>query len=486
MAGAYVINDREPKKLYRYFEDLAKIPRVTFHEEAASQYVADFAEERGLWYCRDRMYNVLIQKEGSKGCEHLPPVLLEGHLDMVGAKEEWSSHNFETDPIELIEEGNILRANGTTLGADNGCAIAIMLALLDDEELIHPPMECLFTTQEETGLDGMKGFDVSLIRSRRAIGLDAGSEGVFRMGTTTKIQITAGLAVKREKAKGRVYELLVDGLRGGTQGEAMPKGRLCAIKIMFRLLHYLRKKMEIHIADVSRMGSGIPESCRAVLVLDEERTAEAEEILMDQQRRIRSEYEDSDPDVRIRLNEIEDYEGFVLDRASAERLIDSLYLLPWGARNRSISRRNEVTCSGAVKRIYTEGDVIRIYYVISSEEREQGEAMEEEVKACLMLHQWEIEKRELERGWDKERSSPIRSILVQSYIELFGKEPIVNVSHGANDCVVLKHKIPEMDVVTTAATYDNCHTPRECLNMDSFEKVFYLLQRALLNMTKIC
>ena len=144
----YVIQDRKPTVLYRYFEDISNIPRISYHEAAAAAYVVRVAKEHGLWYYEDDIHNVLVRRPGSKGYEHLPSVLLEGHLDIVGEKTEDSKHNFDTDPIELIEEGNILHANHTTLGADNGCAVALMLTLLTDEKLIAPPLECLFTVQE--------------------------------------------------------------------------------------------------------------------------------------------------------------------------------------------------------------------------------------------------------------------------------------------------------------------------------------------------
>lgn len=154
----YVIQDREPAVLYHYFEDISAIPRVSYNEAAAAAYVIGVAREHGLWYYEDEIHNVLVRRPGSKGCEHLPSVLLEGHLDIVGEKTEDSTHNFETDPLELIEEGNILHANQTTLGADNGCAVALMLTLLTDKNLIAPPLECLFTVQEEVGLFGAKHF----------------------------------------------------------------------------------------------------------------------------------------------------------------------------------------------------------------------------------------------------------------------------------------------------------------------------------------
>lgn len=480
----YIITDREPQKLYHFFEDLAAIPRVTFHEKRASDYVADFAKSRGFWYYQDEMYNILVKKPGSKGCEALPPVLFESHLDMVAAKEEWSLHDFETEGIELIEEGNILRANGTTLGADNGCGVSLMLALLDDEELVHPPLECLFTVQEETGLDGAKAFDLQYVKARRVIGLDAGEEGVFRMGTTTKVLMNWAFPVKREKLLGTVFEITVDGLRGGTQGEGVPKERICAIKMLCRVLHFMNKEMDVRVLRIHRIGTGIADNCTAQVALvsgDEEKMSR---ILKQQQALIRREYQGSDPDIRIQMNKAETQDVYMLEKSSGIQLIDSIYLSPYGVKNRNPLQRNEVTCSVAIRQIYTEEDAVRIYAVISADEREQREEMREEFYTYFSSWEWKKEEESLERGWEKEEHSPIRETMVRSYVEVFGREPVVNVSHGGNDCVVLKHRIPDMDVVTTAATYRNCHTPNEYLDMDSFEKVYKLLVQTLKNLAK--
>jgi dipeptidase D len=169
--------NRSPENLYRFLFDVFSIPRPSGKEEKIAGYLVEFARARGLDHYRDSMNNVLIRKQGSPGYESEPPVLIEGHTDMVAVKTPGSSHDFDTDPIDLIVEENWVRANGTTLGADNGCAVAIMLALLDDDSLAHPPLECLFAAQEEPGMLGMKGFDFDQIRARRGIGLDAGSKG---------------------------------------------------------------------------------------------------------------------------------------------------------------------------------------------------------------------------------------------------------------------------------------------------------------------
>lgn len=486
MSNEYLINDREPQALYHFFEDISRIPRVSFHEKQVSQYLVDFAESRGLWYYRDEMYNVLIKKEGSRGCENLPPILLEGHVDMVAAKTEESSHNFDTDPIELVVEGNILRANKTTLGADNGCAVAMMLTLLDKEDLVHPPLECLFTAQEETGLDGAKGFDLSKIDSRRVIGLDAGSEGVFRKGTTTKVQMTSALKTDREEIKGRIYELVVEGLRGGDQGANIPKERICAIKMTSRALHHLNKEMDVRVISIEKLGKGIPEDCRTKICLAEGNEEQMHEILNEQQKLIRLEYADSDPDIRIyaRSCDGETSNGLrMLTKTCSDSLINTIYLIPYGARNRKPCEPEAVKCSVIMKKIYTDPDAVRIFSVISTEEMILGHALDEEMRTFVRTLGWEVEAVDLDKGWDWEEVSPIRDIMVKSYVELYGKEPVVNISHGGNDCVILKQKIPEMDMVTTAATYEDYHTPNEHLYMDSFEKVYYLLERTLLNLT---
>ena len=482
MVDKYLITDRQPQELYHFFEDISAIPRVTFNEKAVSGYLVDFAKKRGLWYYQDEMYNVLIKKPGSAGCENLPPVLLEGHMDMVAAKADWSDHNFDTDPIELVVEGNVLRANGTTLGADNGCAVAMMLTLLDRDGLIHPPMECLFTVQEETGLDGAKGFDYDLIESRRVIGLDAGSEGVFRIGTTTKIQMTSALTTDRESVSGTVYELNVNGLRGGDQGANIPKERICAVKMTARALHHLNKEMDVRVIAIDKLGKGIPEDCKTVICLVKGDEARMMEILEIQQNLIRQEYAESDPDICISARPCET-ELNMLKKECSDNFINSVYLIPYGARNRRPCKLDEVSCSVIMKKIYTEEDAIRIYSVISTEEMIHGNALDEEMRTFVTTLGWNVESVTLDRGWDREEHSPIRETMIRSYVELFGKEPVINISHGGNDCVIFKQKIPEMDMVTTAATYEDYHTPNEHLYLDTFEKVYYLLEKALFNLT---
>ena len=492
MEKQYRIQDRQPEELYHYFEDISAIPRVSGNEKAVAAYVTGIARAHGLWYYEDGLHNVLVRKPASGGLEHLPPVLLEGHLDIVGEKTEDSPHNFSTDPLELVEEGNILRASGTTLGADNGCAVAIMLKVLTDASLIHPPVECLFTAQEEVGLIGAEYFDVSQIRSRRVIGLDAGSEGVFRKGTTTKFQITSHFPVVREPVKGTLYRLYVSGLKGGDQGAGIPLERICAIRMLFRVLHYLNREMDVRLVQVSKPGiqKSIPECCLAYVSLVSGDAERMREIVTWQQERIRREYEESDPGICVEMVEVAGGEkaggsvpeisgAGMLTREYSRRLTEAMYLAPYGARNRHMARPEEVSCSVITKWIATEENRITVFRVISMEEQVQGEALLEELETFMGHFGFEAAKVSVSGGWNWERQSPIRDAMVSTYEKLFGKAPVLNISHGGNDCVVLKRKIPEMDMITTAATYVDYHTPYERLYMDTFEKVSLLVEKTL-------
>ncbi len=483
----YTIKDREPQLLYHYFEELSQIPRVSKNEAKAAEYVISVAERYGFQTYEDDIHNVLVTVPGTEGCEGQPSVLLAAHLDMVGEKTEDSAHDFSKDPVRLVEKGNVLYADHTTLGADNGCGVALMLYIMTAPGLKHPPLELLFTVQEELGLLGAKHFDAGKIRSRRAIGLDAGSEGVLRKGTTDKYEMTSCLTVRREPVQGKTFKLAVDGLRGGDQGAGIPQERICAIKMTSRVLHFLNRIMDVRIISMDKRGKSIPESCTSFVSLEEGTEDEARKLLEEQEHKIRIQYRESDPDIRIRLlpldtDEIRSVDKGMLIKKDSDNLIEALYLMPYGARHRSLKRLDEVSCSVIMKSIYTDEEGIHVFSVISAEETEDGEALDEEMKTFMTHFGFRIEKTNLNEGWHAEKNSVIRDVMIESYEQLFHCKPKVNISHGGNDCVVLKKKIPDLDLVTTAATYVDFHTPNEHLYMDSFEKVCYLIVRTLENL----
>ena len=235
----YLLKDREPKEALRYFEEISAIPRGSGNEEAISQYLLDFAKAHGLDAYRDSAWNVYITKPGSAGCESLPPLMLQGHTDMVCEKNHNVDHDFTKDPIKLVVEGNILRADGTTLGADNGVAVAWMLSILADDSLKHPPLECVFTASEEVGLIGAHNLEFDRIHARRLINLDCGPEGVFCCGSAGGQVTDLRLPLRREEAQGLPLTIRIRGLSGGHSGGLIHKGLGNANVLMGRILRNL-------------------------------------------------------------------------------------------------------------------------------------------------------------------------------------------------------------------------------------------------------
>ncbi len=474
-----VFNGRKPERLYEFLSDVFSIPRPSEHEEQMAEYVISFAENKGLEYIADSMHNVLVRKPASAGMENVPPVLIEGHMDMVAVKTEGSKHDFLKDPIELELKDGWVKGRETSLGADNGCAVAIMLALLDDDSLVHPELECLFTVQEELGMLGAEGFDAKNIRSRRVIGLDAGEEGVFRKGVSCKFYSGFDFPISREPFDGNCYEISVSGSKCGSLSEAIPFDRACYAKLLGKVLHELAIDGKIRIVEVfNPEDSGELQISKAIV----RASFSINEILCFAKAKedaFREEFSRSEPDLSISVIEVDGGNAEPFDLESTLRISGLLYLLPYGNSRRVLERPNEVRDFFGVKEINCKRDSIYIKTVISADSKIVGESLLNETKTFFSIFGSKMIEEDFDPGLMPQKDSQIRDQMKEAYIELFGHEPVINFSHGGNDCVVLKRKIPELDVITTAATYPDYHTVNERLNLDSFEKVYALIIRTL-------
>ena len=228
----YKITGYQPEKLFHFFEEISAIPRGSGNEKGISDYLVSFAKERGLWVHQDEASNVIIKKKGSEGAEDLPAVMLQGHIDMVCEKVAGVDHDFTKDGLELIVKDGVLTANGTTLGADNGVAVALMLMVLDDEDIKHPPVECVFTTEEEVGLNGAKALDKSLISARTMINMDSEEEGIATISCAGGLRIECSRKIVREEAEGTLVKIVMSGLKGGHSGTDIDLERKNANRLM--------------------------------------------------------------------------------------------------------------------------------------------------------------------------------------------------------------------------------------------------------------
>ena len=472
----------EPRDVFHWFAEISRIPRESRNEKRIAQWIVNFAQERGLKSYIDDFYNVIITKPGSKGFEALPPVLLECHTDMVCVCASGIQHDFMNDPIELVRDGYVLRAKGTSLGADNGVSVAMLLALLDRPDLKHPPLECLFAAQEELGLLGVKHLDTALIQARRAIGLDAGFEGVFCKGTSTKYSYILQRDLHRKASGAQAYRLLVDGLRGGMEGVMMAKERVSAAHVAARVLLRLQSAFDFCLERVDVHSRGIPECCEVIFRARSEDEDAIRKVVAILERDIQRELQKSEPELRFHVVPCKS-NGMPMSPQDSADIIAFLNVFPWRGRGRDVENLTQITSFVTMRQLETDRFSLQMKATVSAETKGAAEAIDDLFALFERLFNIRVAKKNVQTGWEPLDASPMRDAMVSAYVELFGKRPYVKVSHGDNDCSELYRRIPGMDIITTAATYYDFHTPNEYLDLPSVGKVYKLVQRTL---EKLC
>ena len=330
-----VLENVQPQKVFYYFEEISKIPRASGNTKAVSDYCKDFAEKHGLKVRQDAWNNVMISKDASAGREKEKGIIIQGHLDMVAEKTSDSTHDFSRDGLELMTEGGFLMAKDTTLGADDGIAVAIGLAILEDETLSHPHLEVIFTTDEETGMDGAKNIDLSDVTGSYVLNLDSEDEGIMTAGCSGGAKIHTDLKVQREQKTGTASELCVTGLRGGHSGVEIDKGRANAILLMGRLLKKLRKSCGISLVSISGGGkdNAIPRECRCRILFHDSTAGKTDAVLKDFEDMVKTEYIISDPQIRIEYQPEGEQTEQVLTETALDYLLFYLNNIPNGVQH---------------------------------------------------------------------------------------------------------------------------------------------------------
>src|SRR6056297_2943379 len=299
----------EPQAVIRNFERISAIPRCSGNEKVISDFLVQFAKDLGYEVYQDNVWNVIIKKPATEGYEELDPIILQGHMDMVCEKNKSTEHDFSSDPIQLIVDGNILRASGTTLGADDGIAVAYCMAILEDKTLSHPPLEILITTQEETGLVGAMKLEGEKLTGKTLINIDGEEEGVLLVSCAGGVRTKLSLPLKTKKIKraDATLELTISGLRGGHSGADIQKGRANSNKLMGRILYNLKRKIKFNLyyLEGGAKTNAIPRECTSIVGLKTKEIDKAKQIINQSQHEIGLEYKKSDPDLRITITSID-------------------------------------------------------------------------------------------------------------------------------------------------------------------------------------
>ena len=477
----YKITGYKPEKLFHFFEDISAIPRGSANEKAISDYLVAFAEERNLWYHRDALFNVIIKKPASAGAKEKPAVMLQGHTDMVCEKLAGVAHDFTTDPLDLIIKDGVLSANSTTLGGDNGAAVACMLAILDDDTLTHPALECVFTTQEEIGLTGAEALDKSLLSARTMINLDSEDEGVATVSCAGGLRFGLTRPITRSKKEGMLLHLEATGLLGGHSGTDINKEHQNANLLMARMINHLFHNTDALLVDFNggTKDNAIPRETSATLFYSDEVAAKnAENLALALSADFSSEICPYEPAFQF-LVSTENGTADVISAEDGKAFITAMCLAPNGVQFRNMNLDGFTVTSLNLGIAATDETSASLVFAPRSSVATLMSALKE--KLCLLAETFgfEVSMHGEYPGWSFAEVSPIRDVFVQSYKELFHDDLKIEAIHAGLECGLFSDAIPGLDAIAVGATIRGCHTPDEHLPLDSFERFYELLTDVL-------
>ncbi len=474
----YLIQNREPASVFRFFEEICAIPHPSYHEEKIADYLVAFAKQRGLEYYRDQAHNVLIKAPATPGMEERAPILLQGHTDMVCEKNADVEHDFLTDPLKLYLDGNQLRAKGTTLGADDGIAVAMMLALLDGAISSHPALECLFTTAEEVGLDGATTFDYSRLAARRMINLDNEELGVLTAGCAGGMRSDLTFASPKTSAEGATVRLFVGGLMGGHSGVNIDCGRANANKLVGRLLASLQREQEVRLVSLQggSKDNAIPRECEAVFVVPD--ADAAIEHLTELAEAMASELSSEDKGFFMTAEQVAD-EPVAFGAKESENVIALLCGVANGVLAMSNNVKGLVEYSRNQGVIHTEGDTISVIFSSRSSIESLLDSSVTELDTLARVLGASARHYARYPGWSYAKCSALRDAYLEAYRQVMGKDATVNVIHAGLECGVISSKVPDMDMISIGPDMRDIHSPDEALDLDSVELFWKTLEHLI-------
>ncbi len=471
MANNSILANLEPKSLFKFFGEILSIPRPSKHEEKMTEYLVNWAKERNLEYVSDEIGNVIIRKGATKGKENSPWVCLQSHIDMVCEKNSDKDFDFEKDAIVPKIEGEWLKADGTTLGADDGIGVATALSILDANDIEHGPIECLFTVDEETGLSGAEALSADVLKSRILLNLDSEDEGEIFIGCAGGIDTVAKLPYdKEETPEAPAFKIMVKGLKGGHSGDDINKGLACANKILNRILWSLDKEMDLRLScfEGGNLRNAIAREANATFVVAQADVELMKEIVEKFAVDLKYEFRTTEPDMQITLTETEK-PAFVIDMLSQDNLLNVLYACPHGVLAMSREIPGFVETSTNLASVKMKED----HFFITTSQRSSVEsakyAAAYRVESCFLLAGADVEHGDGYPGWAPNPESKILKIAVDAYKKLFNKEPIVRAIHAGLECGLIGEKYPGMDMISYGPTLRGVHSPDERLEIKTVE-----------------
>ena len=471
----------EPDRVFYFFEAVSDIPRGSGQTEGVRDFLVRFAEERGLEAVTDDAGNVLIRKAASEGYEASPAVILQAHMDMVCVKTPESDHDFTKDALDLFVEGDMLYANGTTLGADDGIGMAMILAVLDDDSLAHPPIEALFTNDEEIGLLGAAGFDASVFKGRRMINLDSETEGELTCGCAGGETIFCVLPVEKIRMKGLPVVITISGLKGGHSGAEIHCWRANANKLAARLLNEIQSAAAYSLESISggEKDNAIPTEARIRLVIDEEDYQPIVKAVESFEKSVRREFRGIDDGIRVKLERGTVHKVDVLSMDSQDKVFGLLLCLPNGIFNMSGTTPGMVQTSCNLGVVRT-GETEFVCTIGARSSVLSGRsALELQIRALAEMFGAAVRTESAYPAWEFRENSALRDTMSSVYEEMYGKAPAIVTIHAGLECGLFTSAVRGLDAVSMGCTVLNIHTPAEKLSISSTARTWDYLKQVL-------
>jgi len=474
----------QPQALWKHFDRLAAIPRASTKEAAAREYVRALAAKLGLGFVQDDVGNLVVRKLARPGREGAAMAILQGHLDMVCEKNEGTVHDFDVDPIEVARDGDWLKADGTTLGADNGVGVAAALAVMESHDIAHGPLEFVFTIDEETGLTGASAFPGGLLKSKYFLNLDNEEKGTLCIGCSGGVKTTARRKVRlRPSGAGSAWRIKVSGLKGGHSGVDIHQGRGNALRIMGGVLQGLLDRLPIEIAEVNggSAQNAIPREAAALVLADPSRESELKSLVATAEAGYKADLGGFDSGLQITVEKAE-RPGQVLDANDAKQAVALLASLHHGVLAMSPDVPGLVQTSTNLATVNTKGDVVEIVTSQRSAIESSMLAAARMVATVCRLAGFEVEHGGKYPGWKPEPNSDIVRKLQDVHKKLFGAPAKLIAMHAGLECGVIGEKYPGIQMVSFGPTIVDPHSPNERVQISSVESFWNYLKLVLENL----
>lgn len=470
----------ELEKIISYFKQLSSIPRQSGDEKAASDFLVNFAKELGLWAKQDETYNVVVKKPGTKGRENEETVIIQGHLDMVYVVANGAQHTY-ADGIQVKDDGEFLYAEGTSLGADNGIAISYAMMLMAAKEVPHPPLEFIFTAQEEIGLIGAANLDVSELSGKRIMNLDSEEEGTFCSGCAGGVRSAIHIPIVREQKENlERVNVAIKGLKGGHSGMEIHLERGNAIQLVGRILTVLKElNVKIGKAEAPGKSNAISSSANMTIYVEKDQMQKVVAALQKIEAEFQNELSASDY-VEIQIESAgQETVCEVFTEETAETLRGILMLMPQGVMNMSMAVPGLVETSINTGNMEEKDNEILLDSALRSSVETKKNYIREKVQTIADLYGVTCEWTGEYPGWQYQEVSPLREKAIEAYIELFGNEPKVEAIHAGLECGYWTAKIPNADLLSMGPSMYDVHSPREKVSKQSIENVWELIKKIL-------